>query len=140
MRRWLLRPLGAFFSIWVAAGCASAPVIPAGPTLEDKLARLMKLEDERSLGDGEVEARLSDPAGRVRGQAALVRARIGGPGAALKITPLLDDASPYVPEQWKHSARTVMPAPPKPSRRRFLPGCRKVESPISGATTCKRRL
>ena len=96
MRRWLLRPLGAFFSIWVAAGCASAPVIPAGPTLEDKLARLMKLEDERSLGDGEVEARLSDPAGRVRGQAALVRARIGGPGAALKITPLLDDASPYV--------------------------------------------
>ena len=96
MRRWLLRPLGAFFSIWVAAGCASAPVIPAGPTLEDKLARLMKLEDERSLGDGEVEARLSDPAGRVRGQAALVRARIGGPGAALKIAPLLDDASPYV--------------------------------------------
>ena len=91
-----LRPLGAFFWIWIAAGCASAPTTPAGPTLEGKLARLMKLEDERSLGDGEVEARLSDPAGRVRGQAALVRARIGGPGAALKIAPLLDDASPYV--------------------------------------------
>jgi len=92
----LLRALGAFFLIWVAAGCASAPVTPAGPTLEGKLARLMKLEDERSLGDGEVEARLSDPAGRVRGQAALVRARIGGPGAVLEIAPLLDDASPYV--------------------------------------------
>ncbi|TDI44960.1 MAG: hypothetical protein E2P02_08655 [Acidobacteria bacterium] len=91
-----LRALGAFFSIWIAAGCASAPVTPAGPTLEGKLARLMKLEDERSLGGGEVEARLGDPAGRVRGQAALVRARIGGPGAALEIAPLLDDASPYV--------------------------------------------
>ena len=89
------RLTGAFFLALFTVGCASTPK-PAEPTLEDKLARLLKLEDERSLGGGEVHARLFDPAGRVRARAALVLARIGEPGAAAAIAPLLDDGTPYV--------------------------------------------
>ena len=88
------RLTGAFFLALFTVGCASTPK-PGEPTFEDKLARLLKLEDERSLGGGEVHARLSDPAGRVRARAALVLARIGEPGAAVAIAPLLDDATPY---------------------------------------------
>lgn len=84
---------GAFFLTLFTIGCASTPT-PVD-TLEDKLARLLKLEDERSLGGGEVSARLSDPAARVRARAALVLARIGEPGAAAAIAPLLNDSTPY---------------------------------------------
>lgn len=91
------RLAGAFFLTLITFGCASTPV-SVEPTLEDKLARLLKLEDERSLGGGEVSARLSDPAGRVRARAALVLARIGEPGAAAAIAPLLDDGTPYTRE------------------------------------------
>ena len=89
------RLTGAFFLALFTVGCASTPN-PVEPTLEDKLARLLKLEDERSHGDGEAHARLSDPAGRVRARAALVLARIGEPGAAAAIAPLLDDGTAYV--------------------------------------------
>jgi cyclophilin family peptidyl-prolyl cis-trans isomerase/HEAT repeat protein len=88
------RLAGAFFLTLITFGCASTPV-SVEPTIEDKLARLLKLEDERSLGGGEVNARLRDPAGRVRARAALVLARIGEPGAAAAIAPLLDDGTPY---------------------------------------------
>ncbi len=89
------RLTGSFFLALFNVCCASTPK-PVEPTLVDKLARLLKLEDERSLGGGEVSARLSDPAGRVRARAALVLARIGEPGAAAAIAPLLDDGTPYV--------------------------------------------
>ena len=88
------RLTGAVFLTLFTVGCASTPK-PVEPTLEAKLARLLKLEDERSLGGGEVRAHLSDPAGRVRARAALVLARIGEPGAAAAIAPLLDDGTPY---------------------------------------------
>jgi cyclophilin family peptidyl-prolyl cis-trans isomerase/HEAT repeat protein len=76
-------------------GCASTP-IPVEPTLEDKLARLLKLEDERSLGGGEVHERLRDPAGRVRAAAALSLGRLGDSEAAASIAPLLRDPTPFV--------------------------------------------
>ena len=91
------RLAGAFFLTLITFGCASTPV-SVEPTIEDKLARLLKLEDERSLGGGEVSARLSDPSGRVRARAALALARIGEPGAAAAIAPLLDDGTPYTRE------------------------------------------
>lgn len=86
---------GVFFLTLFAGGCASTPAT-VEPTLEDKLARLMKLDDERSLGGGEVRERLSDPAGRARGRAALLLGRRGDPTAATSITPLLRDPIPYV--------------------------------------------
>ena len=79
----------------LASACASTPVA-VEPTLDDKLGRLLKLEDERSLGDGEVYGRLSDPAGRLRGRAALVLGRIGDNAAAFRLSKLLEDETPYV--------------------------------------------
>lgn len=86
---------GAFFVTLLTVGCASTPM-PVEPTLEDKLARLLKLEDERSLGGGEVYERLGDPAGRVRAAAALSLGRLGDPEAAAAIAPLLVDLRPFV--------------------------------------------
>ena len=80
----------------VLAGCASAPVEPPGPTVEEKLTRLLRLEDERSTGDGEVQARLADEAGRVRAKAAVSLARIGDVGAEASIVPLLTDRTDFV--------------------------------------------
>ncbi len=56
----------------------------------------MKLEDERSDGGGELELLLGDLDNRVRARAALAMGRLGDPSAALKLTPLLTDPSPYV--------------------------------------------
>jgi cyclophilin family peptidyl-prolyl cis-trans isomerase/HEAT repeat protein len=80
---------------FLAGGCASAPPPPAEPTSEDKLARILKLEDERSPGDGELLARLGDPDGRVRARAAVALARTGAVSGS-RLVPLLDDPSPYV--------------------------------------------
>lgn len=88
----LIPPL--VFALLVSA-CASTPVA-VEPTLHDKLGRLLKLEDERSLGDGEVYGRLSDPSGRLRGRAALVLGRIGDNTAAFRLSDLLEDEVPYV--------------------------------------------
>ncbi len=89
---------GAFFLTLLTAltvGCASTPM-PVEPTVEDKLARLLKLEDERSLGGGEVHTRLSDPAGRVRASAALALGRLGDSEAAASLVPLLVDPARFV--------------------------------------------
>lgn len=55
----------------------------------------MKLEDERSTGEGELEALLSDPDDRVRARAALALGRVGNPSTADLLAPLLSDASAY---------------------------------------------
>lgn len=56
----------------------------------------MKLEDERSTGDGELELLLEDPDSRVRARAALAMGRLGEPSAAGRLAPLLSDPSAYV--------------------------------------------
>ena len=88
----LIPPL--VFALFTSA-CVSTPTV-VKPTLDDKLGRLLKLEDERSLGDGEVYGRLSDPAGQLRGRAALVLGRIGDNSAAFRLSQLLEDEIPYV--------------------------------------------
>ncbi len=85
----------AISSALLLARCASAPP-PSEPTILDKLARIMKLEDERAVNVTELETRLSDPAPRVRGRAAVALGRIGRADAAYSLTRLLDDSSPYV--------------------------------------------
>lgn len=82
-------------SFGLLLACASAPVV-VEPSFEDKIARLMKLENERSLGDGEIDARLADLDGRVRARAALALGRIGNASGMAKLVRLLDDPSPYV--------------------------------------------
>jgi HEAT repeat protein len=56
----------------------------------------MKLEDERSTGDGELELLLQDPDDRVRARAALALGRLGEPEASSRLAPLLADSSAYV--------------------------------------------
>ncbi len=84
-------------SALVVAGCPE-PKAPVGapPSTEEKLARAMKLEDERSEGDGELELLLQDMDGRVRARAALALGRLGSPGNEGLLAPLLADTSPYV--------------------------------------------
>lgn len=83
-------------SALLLAGCPKsqpAPIVPE-PTTEEKLARVMKLEDERS--HAELEALLADPDSRVRARAALALGRVGATTAATRLLPLLSDPSPYV--------------------------------------------
>jgi cyclophilin family peptidyl-prolyl cis-trans isomerase/HEAT repeat protein len=74
---------------------APAPVVEV-PSVETRLARAMKLEDERSTGDGELEALLQDPDSGVRARAALALGRLGSPSASERIAALLSDPSAYV--------------------------------------------
>ncbi len=84
-------------STLLLAGCPETPPpVPEIPPAETSLARAMKLEDERSDGGGELELLLGDLDDRVRARAALALGRLGDPSAALKLTPLLTDPSPYV--------------------------------------------
>lgn len=89
-------PLALALTALVSFGCPKTPVETEVPSLEDSLARLMKLEDERSLGDGEVVGRLADAEPLLRARAALALARIGSADAALLLAPLLRDPSDYV--------------------------------------------
>ena len=73
----------------LASGCASLDYTELRP--DQKFARLMMLEDERSLGAGEVVTRLSDPSPRIRLRAVVALGRIGSPaGEPHLVTTLLD--------------------------------------------------
>ncbi len=58
---------------------------------DEKLARLMKLEDERSSGAGELLTRFSEYEPQLRRRAALAAGRIGDSEAASSLADLLDD-------------------------------------------------
>ncbi len=76
-------------------GCATT--IETGELRTDqKLARLMKLEDERSTGAGEVLTRLGDPNTLVRRRAAMALGRIGAPETADSLAALLVDSEETV--------------------------------------------
>lgn len=91
------RVLTGVLSAFAALGCPppEAPVA-APPTAEEKIARAMKLEDERSDGDGELELLLQDLDGRVRARAALALGRLGDRERSRALVPLLSDPSAYV--------------------------------------------
>jgi len=84
------------FPLFILSGCATPRPTYVELRLEQKLARLMKLEDERSLGEGEIVERLSDRAPRVRRRAALALGRIGEPETAAPLAALLRDPEPAV--------------------------------------------
>ena len=111
-----------------AAACASAPVrlqIPAGPTFEQKMAWMLRLEDQRMLRDPVPEAPsptlpengrprgaavaapiapasadlptlLADQEARVRRRAALAVGRVGLAGGVEPLLPILNDPDPEV--------------------------------------------
>ncbi len=74
-----------------AAGAPAAPVPQTSgeaplPTVRERLARVVALEDARSFGDGWLRARVLDPDPEVRRQTVLALGRIGRPEA---VEPLL---------------------------------------------------
>src|SRR3990172_1161680 len=92
-------PWGVFrvsLSALVLTGCPEAPAPVDVPSTEARLARAMKLEDERSTGDGELALLLQDLDDRVRARAALALGRLGAPSASSRLAPLLSDPSAYV--------------------------------------------
>lgn len=95
MTRRLQRFLAAVLPLLTLHGCASTPAVEE-PTFEDKQARILKLEDERSLGDGELVARLVEPEAAIRASAALALGRVGDSEAAGALTALLDDPAEFV--------------------------------------------
>lgn len=97
--RLVLLLLSTLCSVGILLACASAPPVAEAPPAEDKIARLMKLENERSLGEGEIDRRLADLDGHVRARAALALGRIGNASGMAKLAGLLDDPSPYVRSQ-----------------------------------------
>lgn len=105
---------GAALSAILLYGCAKPVQAPPAPTSEDTLSRLLKLEDERSDGDGEVVLRLEDPVARVRARAAVVLARLDNPEAATHLTNLLSDPTDFVRENAAFALGSLTgPLPPE---------------------------
>lgn len=75
---------------------ASSP--PASPSLSrgEKMARILLLEDRRSLGDGELDRYLSDGDRGVRRRAALAAGRIGDATLAPSLVTRMNDGEPEV--------------------------------------------
>ena len=84
--------LGILLSASLAGGCASLDYTELRP--DQKFARLMMLEDERSLGAGEVVTRLSDPSPRIRLRATLALGRIGSTAGEPYLVATLSDSDP----------------------------------------------
>ena len=82
--------LSILLSASLASGCASLDYTELRP--DQKFARLMMLEDERSLGAGEVVTRLSDPSPRIRLRAVLALGRIGSPAGEPHLVAKLSDS------------------------------------------------
>lgn len=82
--------LKVLVTAWLVHGCASADRGPL--TLNEKYARLMMLEDQRSLGAGEVMSYLDDRSPLLRRRATLALGRIGLPESASALQELLSDS------------------------------------------------
>ena len=80
---------GFAIGAWWVAGCASVDHTELRP--DQKVARLMMLEDERSLGFGEVLTRLDDSSPQIQRRAALALGRIGAPESLAPLVALLSD-------------------------------------------------
>jgi HEAT repeat protein/cyclophilin family peptidyl-prolyl cis-trans isomerase len=104
--------LSRLLPLFLLAGCASPRLDYVELRLEQKLARLMKLEDERSLEGGEAVGRLSDRIPRVRRQAALALGRLGAAEAARPLAALLGDPEPAVRAMAAFALGQIGPAVP----------------------------
>ncbi len=80
-------------AVWPAQ--AKGPASSPSARIE-KMARLLALEDRRSLGDGELDRYLSDPDPGVRRRAALAAGRIGDPATLPALMQCMNDALPEV--------------------------------------------
>lgn len=87
-------PYGILIAASVVSGCASAERGPL--TLNEKYARLMMLEDQRSLGAGEVLSYLDDRSPLIRRRAILALGRIGSPESEPLLADLLSDPEPEI--------------------------------------------
>ncbi len=88
LRIWLLAV------VVTASSCKTVEQVE--PSANLKFARIMRLEDERSLGAGEIITRLSDPNPLLRRRAAVALGRIGDPETAGSLAVLLTDGSDSV--------------------------------------------
>lgn len=75
---------------------AKTPAPPPLPPRSSRLARAAALEDQRSLGGGELFSLLADPDRRVRRRAAIAAGRVGGRGATAALTALFADTDAEV--------------------------------------------
>ncbi|HEY7698840.1 MAG TPA: HEAT repeat domain-containing protein [Vicinamibacteria bacterium] len=128
-----LRVSTGVLSAFVALGCPKpeAPVA-APPTAEEKIARAMKLEDERSDGDGELELLLQDLDGRVRARAALALGRLGDPERSSALVPLLSDPSAYVRDSALFAIGILEGAPSEDAVARLTESLRDEDPRVRG--------
>ena len=75
---------------------AAPPIPPPPPSRIERLARVLALEDRRSLGGGEMDALLRDGDRGIRRRAALAAGRIGLPASVPALSGLLGDPEPEV--------------------------------------------
>jgi cyclophilin family peptidyl-prolyl cis-trans isomerase/HEAT repeat protein len=75
---------------------AAPPPLPPPQSRLERLARVLALEDRRSLGGGEMDALLRDGDRGIRRRAALAAARVGLAASVPALTGLLGDPEPEV--------------------------------------------
>src|SRR5262245_31533322 len=75
---------------------AAKPVPPPPPPRIVKLARVLALEDARSVGGGELDRLLRDPDRGVRRRAALAAGRIADPSVVPTLVDLMNDQEPLI--------------------------------------------
>jgi HEAT repeat protein/cyclophilin family peptidyl-prolyl cis-trans isomerase len=92
-----VRPAWALAALPWLLGAAPVPP-PAEPaaTRGEKMVRILRLEDSRSVGDGALDRLLADGDRGVRRRAALAAGRIGDPALAPTLVNLMNDAEPEV--------------------------------------------
>jgi HEAT repeat protein/cyclophilin family peptidyl-prolyl cis-trans isomerase len=85
-------------ALWLVlpALLAAKPVAAPEPPRMMKMARLLELEDRRSLGDGELDRYLADPDRSVRRRAALAAGRIGDASLVPSLITRMNDTEPEV--------------------------------------------
>ena len=80
----------------ISTGCVSVPQRQDLPTVEEKISRIMILENRRSSGNGELLLHLEDAAGRVSARAALALGRVEDRDAIPNLTKMLLDQTSFV--------------------------------------------
>lgn len=88
--------IGALTLIGLVAVAEAKPRLQPLAPRSTRLSRIVVLEDQRSLGQGELIRYLSDPDAAVRRRAALAAGRIGEKGATPALTALFGDSHPDV--------------------------------------------